>query len=411
VAVVGGLVRDLLLDLVLDRVGVRRDLDLVVEGDGRALARGLAEALGGTVREHAAFQTATVTLADGGRVDVTTARREWYAEPGALPRVEPASLGEDLWRRDFAVNALAVRLDDPAWGEIVDATGGLRDLAARRIRVLHPCSFIEDPTRIFRAVRFAERLGFRLDPTTRRLLVAAATLAVYSALSGDRLFAELTLILAEPSPARVLGRLGRLGALRLLHPDYRFGTWAARRLAAVAEAVAALPLEPATVLGLHLLALSAHLDAPTADAWVGRWGVPLPTREAVGRARAEAPRLADGLSAARGPADAYRLLRSVGEPTAAWAWVLAVHPRVRRLIARHLREWRGLVPLLGGDDLKALGVTPGPVFGRLLAEARTAQVAGQVTSREQAAAWARHALAQLRRGEAANGSSPEPKGG
>src|SRR5262249_22642443 len=140
VAAVGGLVRDLLLG----RAAIApRDLDVVIEGDGRLLAHRLGQALGRRVREHGAFLTATGTVPDGLRVDVATARRERYQALGTLPAVEPASLAEDLGRRDFSVNALAARLDGGAWGEVLDPTGGLVDLAGRRIRILHPLSFIE----------------------------------------------------------------------------------------------------------------------------------------------------------------------------------------------------------------------------------------------------------------------------
>ena len=208
VAVVGGLVRDLLLE----RVGTPIDLDLVVDGHAPTLAHRLAAALSGRVVEHLAFLTATLVLPDGRRIDLATARRESYRAPGALPTVEPAALADDLARRDFSLNALAVRLDPPDWGRLVDTTGGLVDLRARRLRVLHPLSFVEDPTRILRAARLAVRLGCRIDPTTRRLAGRAATLDAYQALSADRLRAELELALEEPRPAAVLGEAGRLGA-------------------------------------------------------------------------------------------------------------------------------------------------------------------------------------------------------
>ena len=249
VAAVGGFVRDLVRGPLAQ---APRDLDVAVAGDGLRLARRLAAALGGHAREHPAFLTATVALPDGRSVDVATARRERYRAPGALPAVEPAGLAEDLWRRDFSVNALAVRLDGAGWGDVEDPTGGLTDLARGRIRVLHPLSFVEDPTRVFRAVRFAERLGFRLEPTTRRLLDAAVGLPVYDALSGDRLRAELALVLEEPDPARVLAALGRLGAFRLGWPAYRFTATAAARLAAVGRCLGALPLAAPTRLALAL---------------------------------------------------------------------------------------------------------------------------------------------------------------
>jgi tRNA nucleotidyltransferase (CCA-adding enzyme) len=411
VAAVGGVVRDLLLGRLTPPP---RDLDVVVEGDGRLAARQLARALGGRVRQHDAFLTATVALADGRTVDVVTARREAYRRPGALPSVEPATLAEDLARRDFSVNALAIRLDGAAWGQVLDPTGGLADLAARRLRVLHPLSFVEDPTRIFRAGRFAVRLGLRLEPTTRRLLTAAARLPLYEALSGERLLAELHAVLEEPAPAAVLAALASLGAFRLVLPGYRRPPAAERSLTRVAEATRAGMLPRDAEVGLVLLALGAHLRGETARAWVARWAPSAPMRAAIARARDGAPALARRLARALDAGAAHEALRGVPALTAAWAHVLAREPGVRRHVLDHLETWRALPSLLTGEDLKALGLTPGPLFGRLLAGLRTAQVAGRVRTRAEAEAWVRQDLAGLNgggTGGATNGSGSGPKGG
>jgi tRNA nucleotidyltransferase (CCA-adding enzyme) len=411
VAAVGGVVRDLLLGRL---TAPPRDLDVAVEGDGRLAAGQLARALGGRVRRHDAFLTATVALADGRTVDVVTARREGYRRPGALPGVEPATLGEDLARRDFSVNALAVRLDGAAWGQVLDPTGGLSDLAARRLRVLHPLSFVEDPTRIFRAARFAVRLGFRLEPTTRRLLAAAARLPVYEALSGDRLMAELQAVLAEPAPDAVLVALARLGAFRLVLPGYRRSPAAERALTRVVEAARTGMLPRDAEVPLVLLALAAHLRGEAAQAWVARWGPPAPMRAAIAHARDGAPALARRLARAADAGAAHEALRGVPTLTAAWAHALARGSRVRRHVLDHLGTWRALPSLLTGEDLKALGLAPGPLFGRLLASLRTAQVAGRVRTRAEAEAWVRRALAGVSggaTGDATNGSGPDPKGG
>ncbi len=411
VAAVGGIVRDLLLGRL---TAPPRDLDVAVEGDGRLLARQLARALGGRVRQHDAFLTATVTLADGRRVDVVTARREGYRRPGALPIVEPATLEEDLGRRDFSINALAVRLDGDAWGQVLDPVGGLADLAARRLRVLHPLSFVEDPTRIFRAARFAARLGFRLETATRRLLVGAAPLPVYEALSGDRLMAELDAILDEPAPAAVLAALSRLGAFRLVLPGYRRSPGADTALARAAEAARAAPLPRDVEAALVLLALGAHLRGEAAEAWVARWGVPAPMRAAIARAREEAPALGRRLARAADAGEAYAVLRGVPVLTAAWAHARAREARGRRHVLDYLGAWRALPSLLNGEDLKALGLAPGPLFGRLLAGVRMAQVTGRVRTQAEAAAWVRRTLVGASgagTGGATNGSSPDPKGG
>lgn len=391
VVAVGGLVRDLLLDGV---PLTRADVDLAVEGDGRALARRLARQLGGSVREHAAFLTAMVELPGGQRIDVATARRERYPTPGALPQVEPAPVAADLGRRDFSVNALALRLNGAGWGEVIDPTGGLADLRRRRLRVLHPLSFVEDPTRMFRAIRFAVRLGFRLNPTTARLLRSAAALSVYRTLSADRLRAELDAVLAESAPAAVLSRLGREGVFRLLLDTYRFPERAAARLRAVAERAAHLPVATATRGALWVLALTAHLGPAATRRWIDRLGLPATMRSVIERARREAPALLAGLGRAGTRGEAYLALRGIPEAVAAWALVVARPTATRRHITDHLERWRHTRPLLTGDDLKGLGLTPGPLFGDLLDALRLEQVAGHVRRRAEAIAWVRVAVAR-----------------
>jgi tRNA nucleotidyltransferase (CCA-adding enzyme) len=380
VAAVGGLVRDLLLD----RVDERTDLDLVVEGSAATLAHRLGPSLAGHAVEHVAFLTATVALPDGRRIDLATARRESYRAPGALPTVEPASLAEDLARRDFSLNALAVRLDRGAWGQLVDTTGGLADLRARRIRVLHALSFVEDPTRILRAARLAARLRCRVDRTTRRLAAHAAALDVYQALSGDRLRAELELVLAEPRPASALREAGRLGAWGLVHRDTRPGRRTTRLLGAAFSPRALEGLGPETPTALTLLALA---DGAAVETWANRFALTPAMREAIQQARRDAPGLLARLAHARGRAGAYTILQSVPEVTLAWARALAGDGGARRALDGYLRSWRRLRPLATGDDLAALGVAPGPAVGQVLRKLRAAQAGGEVRSRAGALRW------------------------
>jgi len=381
IVAVGGFVRDLLLDRVL----VGMDLDLVVAGDARALVRRLAGRVGGRLVEHPTFGTATVELGDGRRVDVAMARRERYVAAGALPDVEAATLEEDLARRDFSINAMAVRLDGPRWGELVDTTGGLPDLRARRLRVLHPLSFVEDPTRILRAARFAARLGCRIDPGTRRLAAAAAALGPYAALSAQRVRAELERLLAEPRALRALTVMDGLAGWGVVGP--RAARSPARRR--VQDVARRLGLGPDHRLALLVLSLTP--DAETAEAWARRLGLRADVRGAMRRARADAPALLRRLRAARERGRAFALVREATGPTAAWA--LAAGPRgpaVRRL-DRVLRR-RPQRPLVTGDDLIAQGMEPGPALGAVLRQLAAAQAAGRVRGRAGALRWARAAL-------------------
>ncbi|HVQ54139.1 MAG TPA: polya polymerase, partial [Thermoanaerobaculia bacterium] len=190
-----------------------RDVDLVVEGGGIEFARELSARLEAAVREHGRFGTATLTLGTGEKIDVASTRRETYAHPGALPEVTAgASIEEDLARRDFTINAMALGLWPPR--RRIDPFGGRQDLARGIVRALHARSFLDDPTRGFRAVRYANRLGFRIHPATRREIAAAPALRALGRVSGDRLRREIRLIFEEPRRGRATAQLGALGLAR-----------------------------------------------------------------------------------------------------------------------------------------------------------------------------------------------------
>ena len=199
---VGGVVRDLLLKRK------NWDLDLAVEGDGIAFARLVADRYGAGLAVFERFATARLVFQDGLKMDIATTRRESYAQPAVLPTVQPASIEEDLYRRDFTINAIAIQLNPRQFGRLLDPYGGQRDLRARTIRVLHAGSFQDDPTRIFRAIRFEQRFGFRLERTTLRLLAQAASTNLIQQLSGPRLQNEILLLFAEHDPVRAIARLG-----------------------------------------------------------------------------------------------------------------------------------------------------------------------------------------------------------
>ncbi|MGH7229327.1 MAG: CCA tRNA nucleotidyltransferase, partial [Nitrospiraceae bacterium] len=217
--VVGGFVRDMLLGRP------NLDLDLVIEGDGIAYARALSRRAKAEVRVHDRFETAVIVFRDGFKVDVATARIERYEYPTALPTVQRSSIKEDLYRRDFTINTLAIRLNPSHFGELIDFYGGQRDLNEKTIRVLHRLSFVEDPTRVFRAVRFGQRFGFRLGTETLALIKGAVEMDLFHRLSGSRLSDELILLLSEEEPRKIIDRLGELNLLRFVHPALK---WSAR---------------------------------------------------------------------------------------------------------------------------------------------------------------------------------------
>lgn len=204
---VGGVVRD------LHRGFGNTDIDIVIEGDGIAFARVLARRYEAKLRSYQRFGTATILFPTGFKIDVATARLEIYDRPAALPRVRPGRVEDDMHRRDFTVNAMAVDLTPPSFGEILDPFGGSADVEGKTIRVLHDRSFLDDPTRIFRAVRFEGRLGFRMDESTEALVRDALTSGILDRLEDYRFVAELDLILREEGSRRMILRLEALGVL------------------------------------------------------------------------------------------------------------------------------------------------------------------------------------------------------
>ena len=230
VYLVGGTVRDILL-------GEQSfDVDIAVEGDAIEVARGLAERLGGRVTPHEKFGTAVVQYGEGARLDVVTTRTEFYDAPGALPAVERASLREDLFRRDFTVNAMAASLAPADFGRLLDPFGGRSDLDARLLRVLHNLSFVDDPTRIFRAIRYEARYGLRLEEHSARLARACIELGLVGELSSARLRDELQALLDDPGAPGGIVRLGELGADRAIHAHLRGDAEAAARFSQCAPA-------------------------------------------------------------------------------------------------------------------------------------------------------------------------------
>jgi tRNA nucleotidyltransferase (CCA-adding enzyme) len=364
---VGGSVRDLLLERS------HLDVDLAVEGDAVSLAEELAAAVGARLAVHRRFGTASLRGPDFG-LDLAQTRGEHYDRPGALPSVRPATIAQDLARRDFTVNALALGLTGEQAGLLLDPHDGRRDLAARRLRVLHERSFQDDATRILRGLRYEGRLGFRFEATTQRLL--CRDLSYLETISGPRLRRELLAILAEDCPERVLARAQALGVLPALHPALSFD----RRRAAAFAAARRRPLAPLPEVYLCLLvagAAPAQVEGALLRlALHGAWERAL--RDAL-RLRQEALRLAAlGLR----PSQVVAILEPLNAAAIAAHALLDPPGIVRRRLRQYLEHWRYRRPALRGRDLQALGVAPGPVMGQMLARLRAARLDGEARRRE-----------------------------
>jgi tRNA nucleotidyltransferase (CCA-adding enzyme) len=230
VYLVGGIVRDLFLHKT------NLDMDLVVEGDGITFAGMLLKKTGGRMKTHLKFKTAVVVLPCGLKIDIATARLEYYESPAALPTIELSSIKKDLYRRDFTINTLAVRLNQRRYGELIDFFNGLRDIKDRTIRVLHSLSFVEDPTRVLRAIRFEQRFDFRMSKHTLHLIKSAVNMKLFNRLSGERMYAELALMFAENDPTRMLKRMRELDLLKFIHPSLRGSAETEQLFAGIHEA-------------------------------------------------------------------------------------------------------------------------------------------------------------------------------
>ena len=401
---VGGFVRDLLVARASARVP---DLDLVVEGDGIAFGRRLAEETGGHLVVHAAFGTASLeggTTPDGtriGRVDIASARRERYGMPGALPDVSAASIDLDLGGRDFSVNAMSVALAPSAWGRLLDPFGGQRDLAARRLRVLHPLAFVEDPTRIFRGARYAARLGLKPDASFNRALALAWRAGEFPALSGQRLHAELDLVMAEADPWGVLALLLDWGAFRIWDRGFRVTRRsrgrlrAARSLAAWAHG-AGVAVEAG---GLALVALLFDQPRATAERCLRRLALAGVNAARLDTATARSLARRVGAQASLRPSQAAEMLRSAPEAALLGAWLCGGR-RARGRIEWFLGQGRGARPLSSGDDVVAAGVPRGPRVAQALALLRDLILDGRVrTKDDERAAVADWIEAMTRKGE------------
>ncbi|MBI5285197.1 MAG: CCA tRNA nucleotidyltransferase [Chloroflexi bacterium] len=353
---VGGAVRDLLLARPLG------DIDLVTEDDAIEVATRAFP--GAKVTVHARFRTAS-TVVDGTRIDIATSRNETYARPGGLPRIARAPIEQDLRRRDFSMNAIAVRLDGDA--VLLDPCGGRSDIQANLIRVLHDGSFVDDPTRIFRALRYAARLGFALEAHTAMLL--RRDVGYLGMVGGERVRRELTLMLAEETAGPALEACQVAGALRTTHEALH---WDASKSHALAER----PATDVQRIPFGFALLTANVTAADIDSVCARLRLPRNEDAAVHGMAALAP-LTDILRRPGAkPSGVVLLLDRVPAPSVAAYAATAPDAIARQLALRYLDEWRHVRPILSGRDLQDLGVPAGPQVQRGLQLIRAARLDG-----------------------------------
>jgi tRNA nucleotidyltransferase (CCA-adding enzyme) len=372
VYLVGGAVRDVLMN------EPSFDVDIAVEGDGIALGQALAQALGGRVAPHDKFGTAVV-VHEGGRVDVATTRTEFYDYPGALPAVEQATIRQDLYRRDFTINAMAVSLKGEDFGRLVDYFGGLRDLERGVIRVLHNLSFIDDPTRIFRAIRYENRYGFRMDTHTLALARACVEMELVGELSSARLRDELQALLSEEEIGDSLRRLAELGVDRAIHPHLAAGEEAPALVREVDELKRRLAPEAPT-WRVRLAVLARRLPPDELYEWFERLKLRRRDADRIADAVTVAPRLRELAAVTAEPAALRELIRP-HDPDGALLALTGAEGAAREGLLRYFEELRSVRLEISGGDLVELGLTESPRVGAVLDELLRRKVNGELDGR------------------------------
>jgi tRNA nucleotidyltransferase (CCA-adding enzyme) len=384
---VGGFVRDLLM-----RVD-NFDVDVVVEGDGIRFAEAFEKRVPCQIRTHRRFGTAIIFFSDGLKVDVATARIEVYESPAALPTVESSSIKMDLYRRDFTINTLAIQLNPKGFGEVIDFFGGMKDLKERLIRVLHNLSFVEDPTRVFRAIRFEQRLGFQIGKHTQQLMKSAVELGLMERLSGGRIQTELVLILKEGNPLAALRRMNDFDLFRYLHPGLHFNADMENlfgRLHEIISWYALLFLDaPCEPWLIYLYGLVDELKEEDLEAFCRRLGMNERDRRRTLRGKKQAEeslfRLYSWISTGHEPkrSEMHALLHPFATEVKLFMMAKTTQTATRRYISLYFTQLKDTKPLLKGADLIRMGVEPGPDVKRVLSHLLKAKLDEQVTTPEE----------------------------
>ncbi|MDR2696333.1 MAG: CBS domain-containing protein [Deltaproteobacteria bacterium] len=386
VYMVGGVVRDLLLERP------NYDMDLVVEGNGIAFARALAKKLGGRVREHREFLTAVVIYPDQGgleaRIDVATARLEYYEYPAALPTVELSSIKMDLFRRDFTINALAIRLNRTSFGQLVDFFGGQRDMKERVIRVLHTLSFVEDPTRILRAIRFEQRYGFKLSPATERMIKSAVAHKFMDKVSGSRLFHELKLVFDDRNPVACLARMEDFDLLPAVHPCLKLHPPLLSLLHSLREFLDWYRLlffeEQPQPWYAYLLGLCRTLNYQETSSVFGRLGISRKQKEELlalrERIRAVYPQVEAWQARGGAVSELYNLLADIPLDGVLFMMARTESEDMRKNLSHFITQWRYEKLDISGKELLAMGLSPGPLLGHIMRLVLAAKLDGTATS-------------------------------
>jgi tRNA nucleotidyltransferase (CCA-adding enzyme) len=390
--VVGGFVRDMILRYE------NLDIDIVIEGDGIEFAKEFAASKGCRVKSHERFGTAVIVFPDGFKVDVATARLEYYERPGALPTVELSSLKLDLFRRDFTINTLAVELDTNRFGELIDFFGAQKDIKEKTVRVLHNLSFIEDPTRVFRAVRFSERYGFKIAEHTKKLIKNAVRIEVFKNLAGERMLDELVSILEEETVIDALKRLKDIGLLRFFHPKI---TLDRKGLAVIDKASGVLSwyrllYKERTIEGwmVLLLAFTDPLNHTELIDVSRRLAIAGRLQTIVMTARSEGLKALKIISERKAikNSEIYRLLKPIPLEVQLYLIARTDLDHAKKVLSLYISNLSGVKTILNGNNLKKMGVPEAPICGEILGILLDMRLNNEIKTKDEEIAFVKEIL-------------------
>jgi tRNA nucleotidyltransferase (CCA-adding enzyme) len=380
--VVGGFVRDLFL--------YRRneDIDIVIEGDGITFAKAYADQFGARIHSHKAFGTAVIIFDDGFKIDVATARLEYYRSPAALPDVEMSSIKLDLFRRDFTINTLSIHLNANRFGNLIDFFSAQKDIKDKAVRVLHNLSFVEDPTRVFRAIRFEQRFGFTIGKLTASLIDNAVKMDFFKRLSGRRVFSEIRVILEEENPTAAIMRMGDFDLLKVLHPSIRLDQHLVELLNAVKSAISwhdLLFVEASYMRwAVYFMALIHHCDLDTSVAICQSMELAPRHRRILCEERLQAQTCLSSLEhqLPKTASALYRRLHAFRCELILYMLALTRHQPVKKAISVYYNQLKDIQPSIRGQDLLSCGLKPGPLFRQIIEAVLDAKLNGEVETHQ-----------------------------
>ncbi|MBC8199063.1 MAG: CBS domain-containing protein [Desulfobacteraceae bacterium] len=393
--VAGGFVRDLFL------YRANEDIDIVIEGDGIAFAKKYAEKFNARIHAHEKFGTAVIIFPDGFKIDVASARMEYYKFPAALPTVEMSSIKLDLFRRDFTVNTLAIHINHNKFGMLIDFFGAQRDIKRKSIRALHNLSFVEDPTRAFRAIRFEQRFGFTIGKLTSGLINNAVKMDFFKRLSGRRVFNELRQILEEENPVPAVKRLYDYNLLKVIHPSIGINEEVISLLNSVKKVLSwhdLLFLDELYMKWIvYFLALVRHCDDKTSDEICTRFELSPRHKTIICKERFQAEKCLLALERTVSVKDSFLYKQICGFKTELILYMMAVtkQKRIKKSISRYFTKLRYITTSVTGKQLIKMGLKPGPIYREILEAVLYAKLDGKLKTANDELKFARNYVSKF----------------